>query len=59
MKTARSIAAKPPQAMEISRKLIRGDRSDILARMREEAELFGKRLLSEEAKQAFMAFMSR
>ncbi|MCP4070356.1 MAG: crotonase/enoyl-CoA hydratase family protein [Hyphomicrobiales bacterium] len=59
VKTARSIAAKPPQAMEISRKLIRGDRSDILARMREEAELFGKRLLSEEAKQAFMAFMNR
>lgn len=56
---AETIAAKPPQAMETSRKLIRGDRSDILARMREEAELFGERLQSDEAKQAFVAFMSR
>jgi enoyl-CoA hydratase/carnithine racemase len=56
---AQSIAAKPPVALEISRKLIRGDRSDILARMREEAEIFGQRLQSDEAKQAFMAFMSR
>lgn len=57
--TARTIAQKPPQAMEISRELIRGDRSDILKRMHEEAVLFGERLQSDEAKQAFMAFMSR
>ena len=56
---AEKIAAKPPQAMEISRKLIRGDRSDILARMREEAVLFGERLQSDEARAAFMSFMSR
>ncbi len=59
VKIAQTIAAKPPEALEISRNLIRGDRSDILARMREEAELFGKRLQSDEAKRAFMAFMSK
>lgn len=56
---AREIAAKPPEAMKLSRDLIRGDRSDILARMREEAEIFGERLKSGEAKSAFMAFMAK
>jgi len=56
---ARAIASKPPEAMAITRTLVRGDRSDILSRMHEEAELFGQRLQSDEAKKAFMAFMSR
>lgn len=54
-----NIASKPQQAMKLSRELLRGDRSDILKRMREEAVLFGERLESEEAKQAFMAFMQK
>lgn len=57
--TANEIAAKPPEAMKLSRDLIRGDRSPILARMREEAEIFGERLKSDEAKEAFMAFMAK
>ncbi|MCF6320959.1 MAG: crotonase/enoyl-CoA hydratase family protein [Rhizobiaceae bacterium] len=56
---AKTIAAKPPRALEISRSLIRGDRTDILAQMRTEAELFKERLGSDEAKQAFMDFMAR
>lgn len=56
---ARVIAAKPAEALAISRDLIRGDRSDVLARMREEAVLWEARLKSDEAKQAFMAFMQR
>ena len=56
---AGKIAAKPPEAMKLSRDLIRGDRSPILARMRQEAEIFGKRLKSDEAKAAFMAFMAK
>ena len=56
---AAEIAAKPPEAMKLSRDLIRGDRSPILARMREEAEIFGERLKSDEAKAAFMAFMAK
>ena len=56
---AASIAAKPAEALRLSRDLIRGDRSPVLERMREEAVLFGQRLESDEAKQAFMAFMSK
>ena len=56
---AANIASKPQQALKLSRDLIRGDRSAILERMREEAILFGERLESEEAKQAFMAFMAK
>ncbi len=56
---ARAIAAKPPQALAQSRDLIRGDRTPVLTRMREEAELWKARLTSDEAKQAFMAFMNR
>ncbi|MCG6857013.1 MAG: crotonase/enoyl-CoA hydratase family protein [Salaquimonas sp.] len=56
---AGDIAAKPPEAMTITRDLVRGDRTDILARMREEAELFGERLKSAEARSAFLAFMNR
>lgn len=56
---ARALAAKPPEALAITRRLVRGDRSDILARMREEAELFGERLNSEEARAAFLSFMNK
>lgn len=59
IEVATAIAAKPPQAMEITRQLLRGDRSDILARMNEEAALFSERLSSDEAKNAFMAFMNK
>lgn len=59
LEVARAIAAKPPEALAISRKLVRGDRSDVLARMKEEAVLFGERLASEEARAAFTAFMSK
>jgi len=61
--TARAVAvdlaAKPQQALKLSRDLIRGDRTPILERMREEAVLFGERLESDEARQAFMAFMAK
>lgn len=56
---AQNIATKPQEALKLSRDLLRGDRADILKRMREEAVLFGERLESEEAKQAFMAFMQK
>ncbi|MEO0637911.1 MAG: crotonase/enoyl-CoA hydratase family protein [Pseudomonadota bacterium] len=56
---AQSLAAKPPEALRISRDLVRGDRAELYARMDEEARLFGERLKSGEAQAAFMAFMSR
>jgi enoyl-CoA hydratase/carnithine racemase len=59
LQAAEELASKPQQALKLSRDLLRGDRSDVLARMREEAVLFGERLESEEAKQAFMSFMQK
>jgi enoyl-CoA hydratase/carnithine racemase len=59
MGIAKDIAAKPVEALKISRDLIRGDRTPILERMREEGVLFGQRLESDEARQAFTAFMSK
>lgn len=56
---AMAVAAKPPEALRQTRELVRGDRSDVLARMKEEAELWEARLASDEAKAAFMAFMSK
>ena len=53
------IASKPVEAVRLSRDLVRGDRTPILERMKQEAVLFGKRLESDEAKQAFTAFMAR
>ena len=41
---AEKIAAKPKEALKLSRDLIRGDRTAVLERMREEAVLFGQRL---------------
>jgi len=56
---ARQIAAKPPEALRISRDLMRGPRAGLIARIEEEIAHFGARLRSAEARDAFMAFMSR
>jgi enoyl-CoA hydratase/carnithine racemase len=59
MAAAREIAALPPQAVLLSRRLLRGTRDDIVARIDEEVELFKERLQSAEARAAFEAFMMR
>jgi enoyl-CoA hydratase/carnithine racemase len=56
---AERVAAKPPEALRIARDLMRGDREDLVARIREESRLFAVRLTSDEAKAAFQAFMAR
>ncbi len=56
---ARAIAAKPPEAMAISRRLLRGDRSALNAAIEEEARIFGERLSSPETISAFQAFMTK
>tara|TARA_R110002020_G_scaffold136630_9_gene304692 strand:- start:30581 stop:31339 length:759 start_codon:yes stop_codon:yes gene_type:complete len=56
---AENLAQKPPQALAISRKLVKPDPDAVIARMREEAELFADRLKSAEALAAFQAFMMR
>ncbi|MCA0406010.1 MAG: crotonase/enoyl-CoA hydratase family protein [Proteobacteria bacterium] len=56
---AARIAAKPREAVAISRKLLRGDRVALAARMDEEAAIFGARLKSAEALAAFQAFLTK
>ncbi|PWK68184.1 crotonase/enoyl-CoA hydratase family protein [Aminobacter sp. AP02] len=56
---AREIAAKPPEALKIARDLMRGNRSELVARIKEEGAHFRARLKSDEARAALVAFMSR
>ncbi|UNK37387.1 crotonase/enoyl-CoA hydratase family protein [Shinella sp. H4-D48] len=56
---ASRLAAKPPKALAIARNLVRGDRSDVLARIDEELGHFSAQLKSPEARAAFEAFMTR
>ena len=56
---AEEIAGKPPEALKIARDLMRGNRDELVARIEEEGRLFRERLTSDEARQAFTAFMSR
>ena len=59
LNAAREIAALPPGAVAISRKLLRGEADPVIARIDEETVLFGQRLKSPEARQAFEAFFNR
>jgi enoyl-CoA hydratase/carnithine racemase len=59
MKAAREIAALPPQGVLASRRLMRGNPDEIVARIDAEAELFKTRLQSAEARAAFEAFLTR
>ena len=59
MKAATRLAAKPPGALALSRRLMRGDPSDIAARVDLEAGHFGERLSSPEAREAFAAFLEK
>jgi enoyl-CoA hydratase/carnithine racemase len=58
-KSAREIAALPPEALLASRRLLRGPLEDIIARIDEEADLYRTRLKSAEARAAFAAFLTR
>jgi enoyl-CoA hydratase/carnithine racemase len=59
LSAARRLAAKPPEALKLARALVRGNADDILARTRQEAELFRQRLASPEAMEAFQAFLEK
>jgi len=56
---AAALAAKPREALLATRRLIRGDRAEILARIEAEARVFGERMASAEARAVFAAFLSR
>ena len=54
-----AIAKKPQGALAAARRLMRGDTAAILARMDEEERLFAERLRSDEAREAFTAFLEK
>ncbi|MGG7516489.1 crotonase/enoyl-CoA hydratase family protein [Allorhizobium undicola] len=56
---AARLAAKPPEALAIARRLLRGDQTALMARMEEELHHFLARLKSAEAMAAFQAFMGK
>ncbi|MCQ0987831.1 crotonase/enoyl-CoA hydratase family protein [Jiella marina] len=59
MEAARALAKKPPEALSIARELVRGPRTDVVATIDRELEIFSERLRSKEARAAFAAFLSR
>ena len=57
---AEALAKKPPEALRLSRDLLKKTaRTDVISRIEEEIQLFGERLKSSEALAAFQAFMTR
>ena len=59
LRLAARLASLPPEALSISRALLRGDRAPLMDRMNEELVYFAARLKSAEARAAFEAFLSR
>lgn len=56
---ARRIAALPPEAVRLTRDLMLGSRDELVTRVKEEGRIFRQRLTSDEARNAFVAFMNR
>jgi enoyl-CoA hydratase/carnithine racemase len=56
---AQTVASRAPEALQIARRLMKAKPETVVARIHEEAKLFSERLRSAEARDAFMAFMSR
>ncbi|HYL71260.1 MAG TPA: enoyl-CoA hydratase, partial [Candidatus Dormibacteraeota bacterium] len=54
---ARSLAQQPVAALAATRRLLRGDRNAITARIDAEARVFGEQLHSEEFRTAVRAFL--
>ena len=56
---ARRLATLPPQAVRLTKRLIRHGAPDVAGKIEEELALFRERLASPEAKEAFAAFMEK
>ena len=56
---AHRLASLPPQAVRLTKHLIRHGTTDLAGRMEEELRLFRERLGSPEAAEAFRAFMEK
>ncbi|MEO1719335.1 MAG: enoyl-CoA hydratase-related protein, partial [Pseudomonadota bacterium] len=59
MAAVKQLAAKPPEAIALSRQLLRGDQTEIAERIDTEIEIFSERLTSPEAREAFAAFFEK
>jgi enoyl-CoA hydratase/carnithine racemase len=59
LEMARRIAAKPPEAVALTKRLITATEGTIGERMAEEGRMFEQRLLSAEAAEAFSAFFEK
>lgn len=58
-KVVSKLAAKPPEALALSRAMIRGTGADVRERIDEEIRIFGERLATPEAGEAFAAFFEK
>ena len=56
---ARTLAQQPADALLATRRLLRGDSRELLARIEEEARIFGAQLQSEEFRARVRAFLGR
>jgi enoyl-CoA hydratase/carnithine racemase len=56
---AHRLAARAPESVRISKQLMKSNSDSVSERIMQEVTLFGQRLRSDEAKNAFMAFMTR
>lgn len=59
LRSARRLAGKPPEALALSRRLMRGDVAALAARSQAEAVMFGERLKSPESREAISAFLEK
>jgi enoyl-CoA hydratase/carnithine racemase len=59
LKAAIRLARKPPEALALCRRLMRGNPAAISAAIEEEARIFAARLSSPEAREAFAAFLEK
>ena len=56
---ARALAAKPPEAVRTARRLLRGERREVITRIDQEASAFSELLRSPAARDALQAFLDR
>ena len=56
---AQRLAALPPEAVRLTKRLIRHGTPDLTGRIADELKLFGERLTSPEAREAFAAFVEK
>ena len=56
---ARALATKPPEAVRTARRLLRGDRREVITRIDQEATAFTELLRSPAARDALQAFLDR